>query len=127
MYANNYEYIGKTRETERIVNNLINNKFSILVDESTTIIHDKMLCVLVQYFSIENKKVITELLELINLDAKVCSAEKIYSVFEHCLKSKEIPISNMVGIACDNASVMTGSRDSFISRLKKEVHRPSLY
>lgn len=46
--------LGK-RETERVVNNLINNKFSILVDESTTITHDKVLCVLVQYFSNEKK------------------------------------------------------------------------
>ena len=38
-----------------------------------------------------------------------------------CLKSKDIPLSNIVGIACDNASVMVGVRDSFISRLKEEV------
>ncbi|EFN81029.1 hypothetical protein EAI_04895, partial [Harpegnathos saltator] len=109
------------RETEKTVINLINNKFSILVDASTTIVNDKLLCVLVKYVSLENKKVITELLELICLNAVDCSAGKLYSAFEHCLKSKNIPISNIVRIACDNASIMTGSRDSFISRLKKEV------
>lgn len=112
--------LGK-RETERLVNNLLNTKFSILVDESTTITNDKMLCVLVKYFSIQNKKIVTELLELISLDATDYSAAKLYSAFEHCLKSKQIPISNIVGMACDNASVMVGNRDSFMTRLKKEV------
>lgn len=112
--------LGK-RETEKIINNLITTKFSILVDESTTIANDKMLCLAAQYFSIESEKVVTELLELISLDATDCSAEKLYSAFEHCLKSKQIPISNIVGMACDNASVMVGCHDSFVSRLKKEV------
>lgn len=112
--------LGK-RETEKIINNLMTTKFSILVDESTTIANDKMLCLAAQYFSIESEKVVTELLELIPLDATDCSAEKLYSAFEHCLKSKQIPISNIVGMVCDNASVMVGCHDSFVSRLKKEV------
>ncbi|KYM96048.1 hypothetical protein ALC62_13298 [Cyphomyrmex costatus] len=81
--------LGK-RESERIISNLVNTKFSILVDESTSITNDKVLCVLVKYFSVQYKKVVTELLELIALDATDCSAEKIYSAFEHCLKSKQI-------------------------------------
>lgn len=64
--------------------------------------------------------VITQLLELIKLDATDCSAEKVYSVFE-CLKSKNISLTNIVGMICNNASVMTGVRNSFVTRLKKEV------
>lgn len=112
--------VGK-RETEKTIQNLKCQKFSILLDESTSIANDKILCILVKYVLPENKKCITELLELVELDAKDCSAEKLYSAFEHCLKSKEIPLSNIVGMACDNASVMIGIRDSFVSRLKKEV------
>lgn len=112
--------IGK-RETEKTIKNLKCQKFSILLDESTTIANDKILCILVKYVSPDDKKCITELLELVQLDAKDCSAEKLYSAFEHCLQSKEIPLSNIVGMACDNASVMIGIQNSFVSRLKKEV------
>lgn len=62
------------------------------MDESTTITNDKMLCVF-KYFLMESKKVVTELLELISLDAADCSAGKLYSAFVHCLKNKQIPIS----------------------------------
>jgi len=112
--------LGK-RETDTLVTNLKNHKFSILVDESTTISNDKLLCILVQYMSSETKKCITQLLELVSLNATDCSADKLYSAFENCLKSKDIPLSNIVGIACDNASVMIGVKNSFVSKLKKEV------
>lgn len=36
------------------------------------------------------------------------------------MKKKNIPLQNIVGITCDNASVLIGNRNSFISRLKKE-------
>lgn len=112
--------LGK-RENEKLVTNLKNQKFSILVDESTTISNDKLLCILVKYVSLENKKCVTQLFELVSLNATDCSADKLYAAFEKSFKSKDIPLSNIVGIACDNASVMTGVRNSFVSNLKKEV------
>lgn len=78
-----------------------------------------MLCILVKYVSPKTKKCVTELLELVQLDATDCSAEKLFLAFENCFKNKSIPLSNIVGIACDNASVMIGIRNSFVSRLKK--------
>ncbi|KAG5307216.1 SETMR methyltransferase, partial [Acromyrmex insinuator] len=97
------------------------DKFFILLDETTSVANDKMFCVLIKYFSVQYNKVVTKLLELISLDATDCSAEKLYSVFEHCLKSKQIPISNIVGIASDNVSVIVENHNSFMTRLKKEV------
>lgn len=108
-------------EDENTVENLKHQKFPVLLDESTNITSDKMLCILVKYVSPKTKKCITELLELIQLDATDCSAEKLFLAFENCFKNKTIPLSNIVGIACDNASVMIGIRNSFVSRLKKEV------
>ncbi|KYN14691.1 hypothetical protein ALC57_13105 [Trachymyrmex cornetzi] len=109
------------RETDKLITNLKSQKFSILIDESTSISNDKLLCILVKYVSLETQKCITQLLELVPLDAKDCTAEKLYCAFEKCLKSKGIPLSNIIGMACDNASVMIGVRDSFATRLKKEV------
>ncbi|KYM96899.1 hypothetical protein ALC62_12436 [Cyphomyrmex costatus] len=112
--------LGK-RETEKLITNLKSQKFSILIDESTSISNDKLLCILVKYVSLENKKCITQLLELVPLDANECTADKLYSAFKECLENKGIPLSNIVGMASDNASVMIGVRDSFVTRLKKEV------
>lgn len=112
--------LGK-RETDKLVTILKLQKFSILIDESTTITNDKVLCILVRYISPEAKKCTTQLLELISLDATDCSADKLYRAFKTCLQDKEIPLSNLIGMACDNASVMIGIRDSFFSRLKQDV------
>jgi len=108
-------------ETEKTVQNLRKQKFSVLLDESTDIANDKIFCVLVKYVSPVIKKCVIELLELLQLDATGCSAEKLYSAFEKCFKDKEIPLNNIIEIACDNASVMIGTHDSFISRLKREI------
>lgn len=110
----------RKHETEKTILNLRYQKFSVLLNERT-IANDKLLYILVKYVSPGNKKCITELLELVKLDATDYSAEKLYSAFEHCFKSKEIPLANIIGLACDNASVMIGTYDSFITRLKKEI------
>jgi len=112
--------IGK-RESEKTIEILRKQRFSILIDESTTISNDKVLCILVKYFHPIDKKIITELLELLELDATNCSADKLYNAFKNCFQTKEIPLQNIVGMASDNASVMTGIHDSFVTRLRNEV------
>jgi len=109
------------REVEKIVTNLRACKFSILIDESTDISDVKVMCILVRYVSPLNKKVLTQLLELIALDATNCSADKLFEAFKNLLQEKEIPIKNIVGMASDNASVMIGCNNSFMQRLKLEV------
>jgi len=56
------------------------------------IMNDKIFCILVKYVSLNSKKCVVKLLELLQLDATDCSAEKLYSVFENCFKNKEIII-----------------------------------
>ncbi|XP_066603455.1 zinc finger protein 862-like [Prorops nasuta] len=108
---------------ERTSNALRNNYFSILLDESTDITDKKCLSIVVQYFSTEMNNVITELFKIIELDATDCSAEKLFAVFKQCFFDYGIPFENIIGFACDNASVMLGSRDSFLTRLREIVPR----
>ena len=65
-------------ETDKTVQTLKGVKFSILVDESTDISDSKNMCVIVRYVSPVDGRVKTQLLELIPLDAKDCSAEKLF-------------------------------------------------
>ncbi|KAK9751773.1 hypothetical protein QE152_g4759 [Popillia japonica] len=67
--------------------------------------------------SCENGKVCDRLLELITVDAKSATAEKLYEAFMTCLKSKNIPAKNVIGYASDNASVMVGKSNSFMTTL----------
>lgn len=108
-------------ETDKTVQLLKDIKFSILVDESTDISDSKHMCVLVKYLSPIDGRVKTQLLELIPLDAKDCSAENLFIALESMLKEKDIPITNIIGMACDNASVMVGSHNSVITRLRNVV------
>lgn len=64
------------RETEKTITNLKSQKFSILIDETTDISNKKLFCILVKYVSLNDKKCVTELLELIQLDAADCSDRK---------------------------------------------------
>jgi len=109
------------REMEKLYINLRTCKFSILIDESTDISDTKLLCILVRYVSPLNKKVKTQLLQLVALNATDCSAEKLFETFKNILEKNEIPITNIVRMASDNASVMIGCNNSFMQRLKLEV------
>ncbi|EZA48466.1 General transcription factor II-I repeat domain-containing protein 2A, partial [Ooceraea biroi] len=106
---------------EKLVNILQKQNFSILIDESTDISKTKILCVLVQYLSPINETVETKLLELLPLNAVNCSANNLFESFQKLLEKHQIPIQNIVGMASDNASVMIGCNNSFISRLQSEV------
>lgn len=113
--------ILSTVETDETISNLKVCKFSILVDESTDITDTKFMCTLARYVSPINGLIRTELLELISLDARNCSAVHIYDAFKNCLISKNLPLSNIVGLASDGANVMVGRTNSFYSHLKNDV------
>lgn len=109
------EVIAK-REIKKMIDILQEQKFSILIDESTDIAETKILCVLVQFFSFFHKKIKTQLLELLPLDATDCSANNIFELFKKLLEKYKFLIQNIVGMASDNASVMIGCNNSFFSR-----------
>ncbi|CAH1099853.1 unnamed protein product [Psylliodes chrysocephalus] len=91
-------------ETEEITQFLKNQRFSILLDESTDISEKKLLCLLVRYINKEFK-ICTTLLELIELDAKDCSAAVLFTAINNCFDTKGIPFQNIVGVASDGAAV----------------------
>ncbi|XP_067212375.1 SCAN domain-containing protein 3-like [Linepithema humile] len=115
------ENVIAKREVEKLVEILQIRKFSILIDESTDITDTKFMCLLVKFISPTDKKIKTQLLELLALDATNCTASNIFKTFKIFLNKKNIPIKNIVGMASDNASVMTGCNNSFFSHLKTEV------
>lgn len=87
------------REVKETTSNLQTCKFSILIDESTDVTDSKSMyscpiCV--------TKKLITQLLDLAPLDARNCSAEKLFKIFKNLLKVKQISLKHVIGMASDN-------------------------
>lgn len=112
--------IGK-EERDEIIDVIRKNNFSILVDESTDISDKKSLCLLVRFVCPVSGLVQTRLLELISVDARDSSAVKLYEAVKNCLIEKDIPLENIIGLACDGANVMIGQHNSLFSHLKSDV------
>ena len=55
---------------------------------------------------------------MINVDASDCSAQKLFESFRNALWRKQIPLTNIVGLFCDNTNVMVVQFNSFYTRLK---------
>ena len=97
-----------------------NKFFSVLVDETTDVSNVKQMCVLVHYYDIDIGEVKTNLLEMLPLHVTSCTAENMFNEFKKCLEKHKLSMKYIVGMASDNANVMTGQTNSFFSRLRAE-------
>ncbi|KAK0074971.1 hypothetical protein PV326_012021, partial [Microctonus aethiopoides] len=68
-------------ETKRVAGKLQNTRFSIVVDETSDIMNMKWMTFLVRYIDELTLDVRTQLIKLINLDAKDCGADKLFNCF----------------------------------------------
>ncbi|XP_017892308.1 uncharacterized protein LOC108632323 isoform X2 [Ceratina calcarata] len=112
--------ITKNVINEAIVRNvteiLRNISFSILVDVTTDVSGYKNLCILARYnYDGANH---TYLLDYLHL--REGNAEHLYDCFKYSMEKYNIPVKNVIGISVDNATVMMGKHDSFVSRLMAE-------
>jgi len=72
-----------------------------------------------RYVSPTSRRVVTRVLQLFQLDAHDTGADALWREFKTCLNNHGIPLTNVVGLACDNAAVLTGGRASFWTKLKE--------
>jgi len=100
-------------ETDRVVQNIKNTKFTIFIDETSDITNSKWMTFHVRYVNSDTLQVHSQLVKLIDIDAADCSADKLFNAFKHEMLKLEIPFQNIVAVSCDNASVMTGKHLSF--------------
>ncbi|XP_066583071.1 protein FAM200A-like [Prorops nasuta] len=104
-------------ETQSLTETLQNTKFSVFVDETSDLTNEKWFSIMVRYIEPASLQIQTRLLQLINIDARDCSAEKLFSAFNNEMVKKQIPLSQILAIACDNASVMIGRNSSFRTKI----------
>ncbi|XP_072382532.1 protein FAM200A-like [Diabrotica undecimpunctata] len=103
---------------EELCQELKENNFSILVDESTDISNTRLLCILIRY--VYNNQLKTALLDLIPIGADEGTAKGLFGLFKKSLEHFNLKIENVVGYCSDNASVMMGNKESFKSYLLNE-------
>lgn len=106
-------------ENEDVANKLQNTKFTIFIDETSNICNEKWMTFFVRYIDPETLDIRSQLVKLINIDAKDCSAEKLFHAFKSKMWKLQIPFLNIVALSCDNASVMIGKHLSFKTKLEE--------
>ncbi|KAK2718843.1 hypothetical protein QYM36_005998 [Artemia franciscana] len=111
-----------TEEKVQLANGLRNNKFAIIVDESTDKSWTKVLVIIAKYVD-ANYNVREVFLGLLDVHDASSAGQK--NLIMKCLSDLGIPIQNLMGIGFDNASVNTGSVKGLGVLLKEEV--PNLF
>lgn len=101
-----------------IKEDLQSTPFSVLVDESTDVSNKQLMCILVRH--IKNGQLQFQFLDFTMTEAGGATAENLNLQFKKCLKKYNIPVSNIVGLGSDNANVMVGKNESFMTHLLKE-------
>lgn len=96
-----------------------NGYYSLIIDESNDISDIKMLGIVIKYFSIARKRIITTFLKLVEI--KECDAESIVNSVKLVINEFELQLQKLKGLGTDNAAVMVGIQNGAFQRLKREV------
>ena len=104
---------------EDLVNDIGGKKFSLLLDESNDITVNKLLGIVVIYYSDKLEKTVSTFLNLVKLEQ--CDAQHIADAVKCELANKNLNLKNLLAIGTDNASVMVGVNNGVYQKLKKDI------
>lgn len=102
-----------------LIEDIGNNPFSIIIDESTDIGTNKYMAYCIRYYSNTMSNMVTEFLGFTEIER--ATAEVLKDVFVHFIKQSKLNIQNMVDIGTDGASNLCGKNKSLFTLLKNEV------
>ena len=95
-----------------------NERYSIIVDESTDVGCVKLLAVCVKYFSKKQNKIVTKFLGLVPVTET--TGEVLFHTLCEFLAENDLNITNCIGIGTDGAANLCGKNNSVFSRFKQE-------
>lgn len=104
---------------EALVEEIGNFPYSIIIDESTDLSTQKVLCIMVRFFSHKTAQVVTTFYRLIKIIE--CDAISVHAAIVNQLTIDGLKIENMIGIGVDGANVMVGKHNSVTAILKREL------
>lgn len=104
---------------EEVVQNVGNQKYSIILDESTDVTDNKLLAYCIRYYH--------EILEQIVVDflgfqyIVKTTAENLFNEFTKFISKTGLQLNNMIGLGTDGASNLCGKNNSLFVRLKEKI------
>ena len=102
---------------QELMNDVKDEKFALLVDESTDINAEKHLCIVIRYFSKKENRIVTELVGLVSVT--VATGEVLFHAIKTAIEGIGQSLSNCLGFASDGASVMVGGNNSVWTRIQE--------
>lgn len=90
--------------------------YSLILDEGTDISTEKLLGVILRYYSYAKKQFVTTFLGLIDLAAG--NADSILEGLERLMNKFNINLEKLIAIGTDNASNMTGVHNGLYQKIK---------
>lgn len=107
-----------------LVEDVGNEPYSLIVDESTDISVKKYMAVCIRYFSLMQKDIVIQFLGIITLTET--TAVVLYDSLVNYLNEINLPVKNLIGIGTDGANNLCGKNHSLFTLLKERVPLPQL-
>ncbi|XP_036322244.1 uncharacterized protein LOC118736257 [Rhagoletis pomonella] len=104
--------------SKNIVNYLKQNKFSLIVDETTDVSMKKCLVLVARY--VDSVHVVHDRF-LAMIELAQADAQTIFFAIKEFFRKYSIPLQNIIGLATDGASVMAGEIGGLKTLLKMEA------
>jgi len=89
-----------------LVEDVGQNPYSIILDESTDISTHKYMAFCICYYSFSQSNIVTDFLEFVEIDKATANIFK--NIFIHFLEQSKLNIKNLIGIGTDGASNLCG-------------------
>ena len=114
------ECIGGTLK-QKLLEELKNSPFSIMIDASSDIYKGKYLAILVRYLSNSEYLPVTKLVSIIEIGSESTGEVLYKKISEEFFTENEDLKQNILGICSDNESTMISSRDNVVNPKGKGV------
>ena len=108
---------------KRFVLEMRKSKFSLNLDEATSNNNQKVLTVLVSFFSESLGETVIDYYDSVSLTA--ATARTLYEAVRNLLERDEIPAANLVSVLTDSVNYMRGNRSGF-QKLLRDNFAPHL-
>ncbi|XP_072387158.1 uncharacterized protein [Diabrotica undecimpunctata] len=107
-----------------LIKDVGDSPFSIIVDESTDVSTEKLLCVCIKYYSQNKNEIITQFLTFIAV--KQATAENLFTCIFDFFKSINCNLNRLIGIGTDGANSLCGTHHSLYTLLKEKLDLDNL-
>ena len=105
--------------TASLISKFRKSKFSINLDECSSNANQRILSVLIQYYSEDEKKVVVK--HYFSDELIFVNAQSVYGCVVSHFERDGIPMSNIISSLSDSAGYMRGSKSGFETRLKPKA------